>query len=173
MTSRSQSRSKGHGDLAARSPEHYQSLKKSLSASFQHVSQSTAEGRTSAEREEEGQRQASSAIGASPFSIDIPKMPAAAEAALAALQHFPTPLLVLSCRKTIILANGAMGRLLGLDTSHQHHSPKDGSQAQYPLGDQLLGQSLSQLGVDMLQDGQRIWVNWEVGQAVPRALHSF
>lgn len=48
------------------------------------------------------------------FHIDIPRMPVAAEIALAALQYLPTPLLVLSSLKTIVPANEAMDRLLGL-----------------------------------------------------------
>lgn len=93
-----------------------------------------------------------------PLSIKIPKQLPAAEAALKALQYLPTPLIVLSSMKTIVLANEAMGRLLGLGayigqtgSANKHHA----------AADVLLGQSLSQIGVDMLQSGQRIWVSWE------------
>lgn len=99
----------------------------------------------------------------SPLGIDIPKTPGVAQAALAALQTLPTPLLVLSSSKTIVLANDAIGRLLGLDSL-------DDSQLLFTNGgyeetatlDMLQGQSLSQLGIDMVQDGQQIWVSWEV-----------
>ncbi|KAL8946350.1 MAG: hypothetical protein Q9222_007240, partial [Ikaeria aurantiellina] len=90
-------------------------------------------------------------------------MPELAHAALAALQYLPTPLLVLSSRKTIVLANEAMGRLLGLDTRDQEQDQSSAVQEKEHagIGDILRGQSLSQIGIDMMQDGQRIWVNWE------------
>ncbi|KAL8663935.1 MAG: hypothetical protein Q9202_003484 [Teloschistes flavicans] len=88
-------------------------------------------------------------------------MPNMVDASLAALRYLPTPLLVLSSWKTVILANEAMGRLLGLDGRDQRQTwNKEG---QEPLGVDffLKGQSMSQIGIDMLQDGQRIWVSWE------------
>lgn len=100
-------------------------------------------------------------MGSPPLSVNIPKIPGAAEAALAALQYLPTPLLVLSTWKTVVLANEAMGRLLGLDVKQQEKSSKDEEQDQIPISDILRGQSLSQIGVDMLQGGQRIWVSWD------------
>lgn len=121
-----------------------------------------AEAELPTKEEENTHRPASSAIGSPPLSVNIPKVPGAAEAAIAALKYLPTPLLVLSSWKTIVLANDAMGRLLGLDTYHQDPFPDDGDQVQPAIGDLLRGQSLSQIGVDMLQDGQRIWVSWEV-----------
>jgi PAS domain-containing protein len=72
--------------------------------------------------------------------------PKVTEIAFAALQNLPIPLLVLSSLKTIVLANEAMGRLLGLRgdaTSSQQQS----------VMDVLKGQTLSQIGIDMLQDG--------------------
>lgn len=92
-------------------------------------------------------------------------MPSIAEAAFAALQYLPTPLLVLSSLKTVILANEAVGRLLGLDTLEESDVPGaggDGDHEDIQVADLLRGQTLSQLGIDMLQDGQQIWVSWEV-----------
>ena len=72
----------------------------------------------------------------------------AAEVALAALQYLPTPLIVLNSLKTIVLANEAMGRLLGLHDTDT-------------VGDELKGQSLSQIGIDMISDGVPVWVSWD------------
>ena len=95
--------------------------------------------------------------------VDIPKMPQAAEAALNALQYLPTPLLVLSSLKTVILANEAMGRLLGLDTLDSEDESEDHEQGPDRTLDLLGGQSLSQIGIDVIEDGQSMWVSWEVG----------
>jgi len=83
-------------------------------------------------------------------------MPAAAEIALAALQYLPTPLLVLSSLKTIVLANEAMGRLLGLWDGNDDRSDSNESTTGV-----LNGQTLSQIGVDMISDGVPVWVSWE------------
>jgi len=83
-------------------------------------------------------------------------MPAAAEVALSALHYLPTPLLVLSSLKTIVLANEAMGRLLGMREHAQNlHSEEE------TITDLLRGQTLSQVGVDMISDGVPVWVSWE------------
>ena len=98
-----------------------------------------------------------------PSYVDIPTIPLSAELALTALQYLPTPLLVLSDLKTVLLANDAMGLLLGLnkyevdDSKDAEHEEKD-----IVVGDLLEGQTLSQIGVDIVQDGQPVWVNWEV-----------
>ena len=98
------------------------------------------------------------------LNISIPKTPKAAEAALVALKYLPTPVIVLSDLKTVILANEAMGRLLGLNNARspeEDGDDEDSSDEDAPNTDKLKGQSLSQLGIDMVQDGQRIWVTWE------------
>jgi hypothetical protein len=77
--------------------------------------------------------------------VDI-SHPKVTEIGLAALRNLPVPLLVLSSTKTILLANDAMGRLLGL-----HLDAASGHQGN--VTDLLRGQTLSQVGVDMLQDG--------------------
>ena len=85
--------------------------------------------------------------------LDLPYAPDAAETALAALQFLPTPLIVLNSWKTIVFANEAMGRLLGLydNTDMSHDSIIHG----------LKGQSLSQIGIDMISDGVPVWVSWD------------
>lgn len=91
----------------------------------------------------------------SPMNIHIPGFKSSAELALAALQYLPTPVIVLSSFKTIVLANDAMGRLLGLD-SCRDDSNEDVSPTQI-----LTGKSLSQVGIDIVQDGRVLWVTWD------------
>ncbi|KAK5072649.1 hypothetical protein LTR64_004876 [Lithohypha guttulata] len=91
-----------------------------------------------------------SASGSS-MHLDLPQHPSAADTALAALQYLPTPVLVLNSLKTIVLANEAMGRLLGLHSSVD--LPTDAVS--------LKGQSLSQIGIDMISDGVPVWVSWD------------
>lgn len=88
----------------------------------------------------------------SAMHLHIPQPPVAAETALAALHHLPTPLIVLSSLKTIVLANEAMGRLLGLRDADKL---SDGGQES--ITDVLKGQTLSQIGIDMVSDGVPIW----------------
>ena len=85
------------------------------------------------------------------FHSDIPPIQKATDIALAALYTLPTPILVLSSSKTVLLANNAVKRLLGVDKD------VDDSDA----AELLNGQSLSQLGIDMVSHGIPIWVSWE------------
>lgn len=96
-----------------------------------------------------------------PIFVEIPKIPSGAETALLALQYLPTPTIVLSTLKTVLLANDAMGLLLGLDNYNTDNS-LDGEENEVSIGDLLRGQSLSQIGIDLIQEGQPIWVSWEV-----------
>lgn len=82
--------------------------------------------------------------------IDPPRPSITTEIALAALSTLPTPLLVLSSLKTVLLANAAVGRLLGVDRNESLGTATD----------QLKGQALSQIGVDMVSAGVPIWVDW-------------
>ncbi len=161
MASSSRSTSAIRKKLSPASTEEYSTLKKSLSASLRHGPQSSAKDDLSPSTVQDGRRTPAPVLGSPPLLVNIPKVPGAAEAALAALQYLPTPLLVLSTWKTVVLANEAMGRLLGLDVKQQEESSRDEEQDQIPICDILRGQSLSQIGVDMLQDGQRIWVSWD------------
>ncbi|KAH0548656.1 hypothetical protein GP486_007800 [Trichoglossum hirsutum] len=101
---------------------------------------------------------------ASSLTVDVGRPSSLAEVALSALQYLPTPVLVLSSLKTVVLGNEAMGRLLGLDllTSALDDAGL-GDDGGEPLAvtDVLRGQTLSQIGVDMLQDGRPVWVSWE------------
>lgn len=98
------------------------------------------------------------------FFVDMPpKLHSAAEVAFAAMQYLPTPLLLLSSLKLVIVANEAFGRLLGLDTLQDSPTtPGNEEKEQILVSEMLRGQSLSQIGIDMVQDGQQVWVSWEV-----------
>lgn len=144
--------------------EEYSTLKKSLSGSLNDRSKSPSKVIQSLSDDQEDVVALSpqSIIG-SPLHVNIPKIPSAAHAALAVLKTLPTPILVLSSLKTVILANEAIGRLLGLDALDDSQLPfTDGDYEEAVALDMLNGQSLSQLGIDMMQDGQQIWVSWEV-----------
>lgn len=65
--------------------------------------------------------------------------------------------MVLNNLKTLVMANDAMGRLLGIDDQDGDVSSDDG----IPVSDKLKGQTLNQLGIDMLQAGRPVWVTWD------------
>ena len=90
------------------------------------------------------------------LSLRIPGMTSSADLALAAMQYLPTPLLVLSNLKTIVLANDALGRFLSMD-----NIADDTSDDGQSFSDILHGKTLSQIGVDMIVDGHPVWVTWE------------
>ena len=89
--------------------------------------------------------------------LQIPGKPSPAQMAFAAMQYLPYPMIVLDSLKTLVLANEAMGRLLDLEDL-EGDAASDGSVLAL---DRLKGQTLSQLGIDMLQDGRPVWVAWE------------
>ncbi|CAG8952830.1 hypothetical protein HYFRA_00007543, partial [Hymenoscyphus fraxineus] len=92
----------------------------------------------------------------SPFSNPRLKGPSPSELALSVLQYLPYPVLVLDSMKTLVMGNEAMERLLGLE-DHDETSSDDGPS----IMQRLQGQTLNQLGIDMLQAGESVWVNWE------------
>ncbi|MCJ1380307.1 hypothetical protein MMC17_003410 [Xylographa soralifera] len=151
-----------YGREASTSPEleQFSSLKQSLSASltngFRHPKPQNGEYCGGQKAEEQSSIPMKSSP---PLFVNIPKARNAADIALAALQHLPTPLLVLSSLKIVVLANEAIGRLLGL-TGNDAGPMFDGTSTGNDV-DSLRGQTLSQLGIDMIQDGQPIWVSWE------------
>ncbi|KAI3338239.1 hypothetical protein F4824DRAFT_509463 [Ustulina deusta] len=71
-----------------------------------------------------------------------------AQLAFSAMQFLPVPLLLLDSLKTIVLANDAMGRLLGFigESPIRHQGSRS-------VSDILKGKTLSQIGVDILKDG--------------------
>ncbi len=76
--------------------------------------------------------------------------------AMSALQYLPYPLMVLDSTKTLVMANESMTRLLGMEDKGGDFGSDDGITA----ADKLRGKSLSQLGIDILQDGSPVWVTW-------------
>lgn len=94
-----------------------------------------------------------SSTRSNPLSIQLPLYPAALEAASAALHYLPMPVLLLGPLKTVILANEAMGRLLSNDSASSNpNAVREG----------LMGQTLAQVGVDLIQRGLPIWLDWDV-----------
>lgn len=90
----------------------------------------------------------------SPFRLAMPSI-SPGQLAFSALQYLPVPTLVLNSLKTVVLANEALGRMLGIV-----QEDVDEEDASTTL-ERLRGQTLSQVGIDMLQDGHPVWVTWE------------
>ncbi|KAH7391349.1 hypothetical protein BKA64DRAFT_710256 [Cadophora sp. MPI-SDFR-AT-0126] len=89
--------------------------------------------------------------------LNISRGPSAADLAMSALQYLPYPVMVLNNMKTLIMANDAMGRLLGIEDQDGDVVSDDG----ISILDRLRGQTLNQLGIDMLQEGRPVWVTWD------------
>ena len=146
--------------------KHFPSLKKSLSALRSSTPSDTAEDAESIPYAPKVATQTpqNMAQGNQPLSVSIPRSSAAADVAFAALHYLPTPLLVLSSIKSVVLANEAMGRLLGMDfpEAYYKHVDKSDIEDEEPLLDRLVGRTLSEIGVQIIQNGQRVWVGWEV-----------
>lgn len=105
----------------------------------------------------------------STMSIQMPPSQFAMDTAFTALQYLPMPLLVLSSNKTIVVANEAMGRLLGIDHSVSTDTPPQNGPsglARMPLGplttnDTLHGLHVGAIGIDILSNGSPVYVTWE------------
>ena len=103
------------------------------------------------------------------LSIKIPPTQATADMAFTALQYLPMPVLVLSSAKTIVLANEAMGRLLGIDVDYEHEENDAAEDTLKRVDthdvqsatDILYGATLTELGVDLIQNGSPVFVAWE------------
>ncbi|VBB72469.1 Putative signal transduction histidine-protein kinase [Podospora comata] len=93
---------------------------------------------------------------ASPFRIPMPCI-TPGQVAFSALQFLPVPVLVLDGLKTVALANEAMGRLLGMIPENVG---ADGD-GMVPVVDILRGKTLAQVGIDLVQDGVPVWLDWE------------
>lgn len=96
-------------------------------------------------------------------------MQSVTDMAFTALQYLPLPVLVLSGNKTVVLANEAMGRLLGIDTNQAVEDSTPLASPAYTITSQdtgsatdiLYGMTLGTLGVELLQNGNIVWVSWE------------
>ncbi|KAK4565568.1 hypothetical protein LTR86_004185 [Recurvomyces mirabilis] len=106
------------------------------------------------------------------LSIKIPPSQMKTDMAFAALQYLPMPVLVLSSAKTVVLANEAMGRLFGVEINAVSEEAADEETELESLArtitmevrsatDVLYGTTLAQLGVDMLQNGNAVFMAWE------------
>ncbi|KAK3951777.1 putative histidine kinase [Pseudoneurospora amorphoporcata] len=91
----------------------------------------------------------------SPLRLTIPFI-TPGQLAFSAMQFLPVPILVLDSFKTVVLANESMGRLLGMSLD----GTGEGDDLSSTM-DQLRGQSLSQVGIDLIQDGMPVWIAWE------------
>ncbi|KAK0618109.1 hsp90-like protein [Bombardia bombarda] len=91
----------------------------------------------------------------SPFRLAMPSI-TPGQLAFSTMQFLPVPVLVLDSLKTVVLANEAMGHLLGMT-----FDPAEGADSMVSVMDQLRGQSLSQVGIDLVQDGGPVWIEWE------------
>lgn len=89
--------------------------------------------------------------------LHISGIPSPAQLAFSAMQYLPYPLMVLNGLKILVMANEAMGRLLDIEDLDGDTASDDGILA----SDRLRGQTLSQMGIDMLQGGRPVWVSWE------------
>ncbi|KAM4058100.1 histidine kinase-, DNA gyrase b-, and HSP90-like ATPase domain-containing protein [Hirsutella rhossiliensis] len=90
----------------------------------------------------------------SPFRLAMPSI-SPGQLAFSAMQYLPIPTIVLNNLKTVVLANEAMGRIMGTVTDDV--DPYDATATL----ERLRGQTLSQVGIDMLQEGRPVWISWE------------
>lgn len=103
------------------------------------------------------------------LSIAMPPPQCHTGLAFTALQYLPMPVIVLSSMKRIVLANEAMGRLLGVDITSDdtdtacEETPQDGQEEDdiQSATDLLQGNTLRDLGIDLLQGGNAVFVSWE------------
>jgi PAS domain-containing protein len=101
------------------------------------------------------------------LSIRMPPPESQASLAFTALQYLPMPVVVLSSTKHIVLANEAIGRLLGIDLDEAEEEEEDKNEPQpeeldaESTADILQGKTLGELGIDLLQGGNAVFVSWE------------
>ncbi|KAG0137519.1 hypothetical protein HOY82DRAFT_375727 [Tuber indicum] len=93
--------------------------------------------------------------------LSNPPPPSGASLAFTALQFLPTPLLVLSQDKTVVLANEAMGRLLGVEPNGQSTNRVGGTLPELSITELLYGKGLGDLHFAVLQRKWPLWVSWE------------
>ncbi len=86
----------------------------------------------------------------------------AGETAFAALQYLPIPIIVLSSLKRVILVNEALKSLLATVDAEEDDVVSNGAFAQTGGTETLLGRSLSQIGIQMVTEGDQAWTSLEV-----------
>ncbi|KAK0384148.1 hypothetical protein NLU13_8237 [Sarocladium strictum] len=89
----------------------------------------------------------------SPFRLEMPAL-SPAQLAFSAMQYLPVPVMILNNLKTVVQANEAMARMLDLLPEGVEEDPS-------VILEKLRGQTLSQVGIDMLQDGRPVWLTWD------------
>ena len=90
------------------------------------------------------------------------KVPHTTEIASATLQYLPIPVIVLSSSKTVVMANDALARLLSPAVAGRVRTEDNEFSAATSEAPPFLGQSLSQIGIDIVEDGEQAWASWEV-----------
>lgn len=86
----------------------------------------------------------------------------AGETAFATLQYLPIPIIVLSSLKQVILVNEALKSLLATVDAEEDAAVSNGAFAQTTGAETLLGRSLSQIGIQMVAEGDQVWTSLEV-----------
>lgn len=90
----------------------------------------------------------------SPFRLAMPAI-SPGQLAFSAMQYLPVPVIVLNNLKTVVLTNEAMGRMMGTVTDDADQDDVTATM------ERSRGQTLSQVGIDMLQEGRPVWLSWE------------
>lgn len=88
--------------------------------------------------------------------LHIPGMVSPADVAFSAMHYLPYPVIVLNSSKTVVLANEASARLLSVNDGES-----EAEEDQQPA-ERYKGQTLAQLGVDMMSDLKPVWVTWDL-----------
>lgn len=96
-------------------------------------------------------------VPSSPLRLQMPFL-TTGQLAFSAMQFLPVPVLVLNSLKTVVMANEAMGKLLGMVSASDEGTCCD---AASDALETLKGQSLSQVGIDVSQNGHPVFVVWE------------
>ena len=101
-------------------------------------------------------------IEESPSPLQDPAIEAdnMSDVALAAMRHLPTPILVLSSSRTVVLASEPMKQLLPSYNTHEEGS-EDPISREKSVTEQLHGKTLTDIGVGVIEDGHPIIVNWD------------
>ena len=88
----------------------------------------------------------------------------AGETAFAALQYLPIPMIVLSSLKQVILVNEALKSLLATVDAEEDAAVSNGAFAHAVGAETLLGRSLSQIGIQMVTEGDQAATSLEVSR---------
>ncbi|PFH55975.1 hypothetical protein XA68_17249 [Ophiocordyceps unilateralis] len=95
----------------------------------------------------------------STFCLAMPSI-SPGQLAFSAMLYLPVPTIVLNSLKTVVMANEAMGRMMGIVSDDDDDDDFHREDAAATI-ERLRGQTLSQVGIDMLQEGRPVWISWE------------